>query len=445
MTEMLLIDLKALMIEREECDAGTVQQLRNALAQGGTQYRSLRDVTDTLRKRLEGAAPAEAKRWHLKLGIALYFLGHTLAAIEHLKQAEGALANFYLGRALTSRQEFEEALRAFERAEKSGYTATQVQLQRAGIYRQRGDLHHARQLLAKVEDLASHSAEYHFQLASIFLAEGEREPALKHLERAIELDPNHTGALFQLGHANDLAGNDEEAVTYYERCLHHPLINAGVLINLGVLYEDAEKYDKAVDCYRRILSATPTEEQAKLFLKDAQASQTMYYSPEEEHALSRFSQVLEIPVTDFELSVRSRNCLKKMNIRTLGDLTRVTEQQLLSSKNFGETSLGEIKEMMTSKALRLGQSLEEGAVHDMRFRPQQALTLEEQAILSKPVSDLNLSVRARKCMNRLGLNSLAELIQRSADELLESKNFGMTSLSEVREKLAQFGLTLRGD
>jgi DNA-directed RNA polymerase subunit alpha len=174
----------------------------------------------------------------------------------------------------------------------------------------------------------------------------------------------------------------------------------------------------------------------------------MYYSPEEEHALSRFSQVLEIPVTDFELSVRSRNCLKKMNIRTLGDLTRVTEQQLLSSKNFGETSLLEIKEMMTTKGLRLGQSLEEGAVgsgHDLRYRPPTSLSEEQQAVLSKPVTDLNLSVRARKCMNRLGINTLGDVIQRTADELLESKNFGMTSLNEVREKLAQFGLTLRGD
>ena len=56
-------------------------------------------------------------------------------------------------------------------------------------------------------------------------------------------------------------------------------------------------------------------------------------------------------------------------------------------------------------------------------------------MLNKPVSDLNLSVRARKCMNRLGINTLGELIQRTADELLESKNFGMTSLTEVREKL----------
>ena len=171
----------------------------------------------------------------------------------------------------------------------------------------------------------------------------------------------------------------------------------------------------------------------------------MYYSPEEDHAFSRFSQVLEIPVTDFELSVRSRNCLKKMNIRTLGDLTRVTEQQLLSSKNFGETSLEEIKEMMASKGLHLGQSLEEGAQNELRYRPQQPLTAEEQAVLNKPVSDLNLSVRARKCMNRLGINSLGDLIARTADELLESKNFGMTSLAEVREKLVQLGLSLRGD
>src|SRR5207248_2920033 len=216
-------------------------------------------------------------------------------------------------------------------------------------------------------------------------------------------------------------------------------------MNLGVLYEDMEKYDKAVECYRRVLYANPVDEQARLFLKDAQAAVTMYYSPEDEHALTRFSQVMEVPVTDFELSVRSRNCLKKMNIKTLGDLTRVSEQQLLSSKNFGETSLEEIKEMLGSKGLRLGQSLEQGTTYERRFVAAQPMSEQEQAVLNKPVSDLNLSVRARKCMNRLGLNTLGDLIQRSADELLESKNFGMTSLNEVREKLAQYGLTLRGD
>lgn len=445
MPEVMLEDLRALMVEREDCDAGTVQKLRNGLAQGGKQYRSLREVTDLLAKKLETAAGAAAKRLHLKLGISCFFLGHLERSIEHLQQADGALASFYLGRALVDHQEFDEALKTFERAEKAGYTASQVQLQQAGIYRKKGDLPQARAILAKLENQASHSAEYHFQLASCLLAEGERIQAVRHLERAVELDPGHTGALFLLAQANDLAGNDEEAITLYERCLNHPPIHVGLLMNLGVLYEDAERFDKAAECYRRILYANPTDEQARLFLRDSQASQTMYYSQDDEHGVVRFSQVMEVPVTDFELSVRSRNCLKKMNIKTLGDLTRVSEQQLLSSKNFGETSLLEIKEMLAAKGLHLGQSLEEGAQHEMRFRPQQPLSEEEQAVLNKPVSDLNLSVRARKCMNRLGITTVSDLVQRTADELLESKNFGMTSLAEVRDKLGQLGLSLRND
>jgi DNA-directed RNA polymerase subunit alpha len=169
------------------------------------------------------------------------------------------------------------------------------------------------------------------------------------------------------------------------------------------------------------------------------------YSPEEEQMNSQQRLVMEVPITDFELSVRSRNCLKRMNIRTLGDLTRVTESQLLASKNFGETSLEEIKIIMNAKSLRIGQSLEQGQQYEYRYRPQQNLSPEEQATLNKPVTDLNLSVRARKCMNRLNITTLGELVQRTADELLEAKNFGMTSLTEVRERLQVHNLKLRGD
>ena len=214
---------------------------------------------------------------------------------------------------------------------------------------------------------------------------------------------------------------------------------------LGVLYEDNEQYDKATECYRRLAKSDPNDERAKLFVKDAEASLSMYYNPDEEQISTQYLQVMENPIADFELSVRSRNCLKRMNIRTLGDLTRASEAQLLASKNFGETSLEEVRAIMGAKQLRIGQSMEQGKQYEFRYRPQQNLSPEEQAVLDKPVSDLNLSVRARKCMNRLALGSLGDLCQRSADELLEAKNFGMTSITEVREKLAQYNLKLRGD
>ena len=68
-----------------------------------------------------------------------------------------------------------------------------------------------------------------------------------------------------------------------------------------------------------------------------------------------------------------------------------------------------------------------------------------QAVLDRPISDLNLSVRARKCMVRLGMTTIGELIRKTGDDLLECKNFGVTSLNEVREKLTQLSLKLRGD
>src|SRR3954453_7445278 len=107
----MLIDLKALLVEREDCDAGTVQQLRNGLAQGGSQFRTLRDVTQALQKKLENAAAPVAKKIHLKLGIAYFFLGHPAQSIEHLRQAEGTLASFYLGRALLAHHDYDEALK----------------------------------------------------------------------------------------------------------------------------------------------------------------------------------------------------------------------------------------------------------------------------------------------------------------------------------------------
>ena len=48
----------------------------------------------------------------------------------------------------------------------------------------------------------------------------------------------------------------------------------------------------------------------------------MFYDEDQAKPTRQRNAVLDIPVTDFELSVRARNCLKKMNIRTLGDLVR---------------------------------------------------------------------------------------------------------------------------
>ena len=117
---------------------------------------------------------------------------------------------------------------------------------------------------------------------------------------------------------------------------------------------------------------------------------------------------------------------------------------MLASKNFGETSLVEIREMLTSRGLSLGQMQDQQREPDPPLDTS-GMTPDQQAVLDRPISDLNLSVRARKCMVRLGINTISELIRKTGDDLLESKNFGVTSLNEVRAKLEGMSLKLRGD
>ena len=70
---------------------------------------------------------------------------------------------------------------------------------------------------------------------------------------------------------------------------------------------------------------------------------------------------LDKSVEELELSVRSYNCLKNANIRTIRELVGKTETEMLKTKNFGRKSLNEIKEILQSMGLSLGMKLDQPA------------------------------------------------------------------------------------
>lgn len=444
MVDVPLINVSALLLEREDMDAGVVQQLKTALSESPKQYTALRTATEKLEQNIQ-QGKGDAAKSRLKLGVALFLLGRVSKAAELLESAKTALGQFYHGLALNEMGRHEDAVKSLETAGKTGYAASEIKLHKAAALRGTGRYDEAESTLKSLDSYVHGSAEFLYQLGSILAARGDTAKAAEHFEKAVAADPRHAGALFQLAYHNDMNGNDNEAISLYERCLQMPPARVGALVNLGILYEDHERYDKAALCYEQVLKVYPTHSRAKLFLRDTNASRSQFYDEDAERMSDRYHAVLDIPVTDFELSVRSRNCLKKMNIRTLGDLTRCSEPQLLASKNFGETSLLEIKNILNIKGLRLGQGLEQPQRRShLPFNPDE-YSPQEQALFNKPVSELNLSVRARKCMTRLGITTIGELCVHTGDELLECKNFGVTSLVEVREKLKELGLKLRGD
>ncbi len=65
-----------------------------------------------------------------------------------------------------------------------------------------------------------------------------------------------------------------------------------------------------------------------------------------------------------------------------------------------------------------------------------------EAKLNMSLAELNLSVRASNCLESENINTVRDLVQRNEDQLLEVRNFGETTLTEVREKLKELGLHL---
>src|SRR5690349_12245831 len=225
-----------------------------------------------------------------------------------------------------------------------------------------------------VASINERAAEEYFRRAMDAESQGLHEKALEFYERALNENPDHERACVNLAVLYDRRGEDAKAIELYERVTTSPPVHLNALVNLAILYEDNNHYDEAHRCLDAVLRTNPNHIRARLYMKDVESARSMYYDDDDRRG-DRRAQVLDIPISDFELSVRSRNCLKKMNMRTLGDLLKTSEQELLSYKNFGETSLNEIKALLAQKGLRLGQAAEDkGGAAAMLRRPATAAT-----------------------------------------------------------------------
>ncbi|NQU75567.1 MAG: tetratricopeptide repeat protein, partial [Planctomycetes bacterium] len=294
----------------------------------------------------------------VKAGIVQYMLGDFEQAIQTLaKGTDNRDRRWYQGLCCRNLAKYDRAIEEFDRAASRGWDDAQTKVAIAQCRCLAGDLESANKAVQSLVGLSGFS-EYHVLRGMVMQAEGEYDGAEEAYGEALDLDHKNTSAAFRLAFLYDMHGDEQQAVELYEQCLLNPPVYANALINLAVLYEDAGQWDKADRCLKTILSVQPNHPRAKLYAKDIKSSRTMYYDEDLERWTVQRNAVLDIPVTDFELSVRARNCLKKMNIHSLGDLLKITEADLLGSKNFGETSLAEIKTMLAQKGLQLGQEAE---------------------------------------------------------------------------------------
>ncbi|MFH1370533.1 MAG: DNA-directed RNA polymerase subunit alpha C-terminal domain-containing protein [Planctomycetota bacterium] len=380
----------------------------------------------------------------LATGIGLFILGRDAKAVEKLHKGADCKEKFvYLAFALRRLRNYDDTIKNLDTSAKHGADAFLVAMEKVATWRQAKTFEAADKELKGCANFKNVSAEYHYQFARLQEAQGLYDEATENYKAALELAPDHYAAMFHLAYRCDLSGDEDSAVDYYKAIASASPAYVNALLNLAVIYEDKDDYDKASQCVDKVLACHPNHQRAILFRKDIDSSKTMIYDEETEKKKTRKMQILETPITDFELSVRSRNCLKKMNINTLGDLLRTSEADLLAFKNFGETSLREIREILDTKNLQLGIRLDDKLLAAAELSEPSAAVETDQGLLNKPLSDLQWSVRAKKAIQKLNARTIGELTHTTEAELLGCKNFGVTSLNEVKSMLANLGLSLR--
>ena len=155
--------------------------------------------------------------------------------------------------------------------------------------------------------------------------------------------------------------------------VHSPVKKVNYLVEAARLGQTTD-YDKlTIDVWTNgsvtprdavSLAAKLIRDHLNIFINLEEAAEPVADAPAEAPRSGALNENLDKSVEELELSVRSYNCLKNANIRTIRELVQKTEAEMLKTKNFGRKSLNEIKEILHSMGLSLGMRLDSaGAAH----------------------------------------------------------------------------------
>jgi DNA-directed RNA polymerase subunit alpha len=377
-------------------DRDTFDQMLQHVYESYANFDQAHEVLKAMGAGLERASGDDARDLTEKLGVLCFALGEYEQATGNLDAVKTRkLASHFLGRTLMKTHREQEALDLLEKG-RAGDDDLATDALLVEAYCSLGRPEEAAKLLKKYKS-APEGADLLYARGRTAEANGEYADAMALYEAAIEKEPEHADCLFRLALNCDLNGEDARAVELYKRCAALRPAFVGALINLGILYEDQGNYYEAIDCYKRVLAIEPRHKQAQLYLKDAESSLTMYIDVSRSRRLQRMDEFFGTPA------------------------------------DAGE----ELEEGEGIFALGAGQD------EDVPGVAVENPELEKK--LSISVEELDFSTRCRKCMDRLGINTVGELIQHSEEDLMGAPNFGSTSMNEVKTKLAALGLSLKGE
>lgn len=435
------------LFNKEDVSIEEILKLREPLYLSNPSYNKLEraaaDFSPSGQKKLSSAAKAQARK-----GIALWLLNKTADAIKCFEEARSSReTDYFLALCYKGNGDYRKAFELASKLYKSEPSTQEFLLLFVDLKLKLGAVAEALELLQKVKKDSRSNSDMIYYTGLCLELLGRYADADKEYRNALHLDAGHKPTLFRMAYNADLNGNDEEALRIYELLYNARPAHVGTLLNLGLLYEDRGDYVKAHKCFDDVLRTNPLEPRARLYIKDVMAAETMHYDEHVKRKAHQTKQLLNQAIADFRLSVRARNCMDVLKVRTLSDLIQKTEDELMKCEGFGHQTLAEITELLARRGLTLAQtgtpvlSLDELVGAHVSGDSAGAAS----NVLQKSVFTIDWSARVRSTMDKLKVYTVADLVQKTEKEFLGIKNFGQTSLNEIKQRLKDLGLALKED
>lgn len=160
------------------------------------------------------------------------------------------------------------------------------------------------------------------------------------------------------------------------------------------------------------------------------------------------SSLMSMHVDNLDLTIRAYNCLRLAGIVRVADLVRKTPTELYSIRNMGRKTVRVIEDSLHAVGLRLGMlplpSSDSVASPEARASDgeRESVVAAIQDVISMHVDCLRLTTRSSNGLRRAGIASVADLVRRSPAEIRAIQGMGVTSVHDIQDALALFGLRL---
>ncbi len=435
-----------ILFTQEEFEIKDVLAFKASVCSGFKLRKQLQKVTDSFDENKPGRLGSKYKA-SMRKGIACWILNNTAEALNCLKKAwRSKTTDFFLALCYLETGKYDSAYKLLEPLYRENHHEAPVLFAFVEAKIRKGLYEEALGLLQKSKKDFRNEPEIYYYTGWCLEGLGQYSEMIKEYNTALKNNSNHAPTLFRLAYNLERAGEDEQAIELYEKLKKIRPLYINAMVNLGVLYEDKGDYQSATGCYKLILDYYPNHPRAQLYLKDTVASLGMYYDEDQKRREEQLKRLMNTPISDFHLSVRSRAALSGLKLASLGDLADKTENELLKLDNFGMTSLTEIKELLARKGLSLAQEqIIDASPESWERHPSISESSKATDVLNRSLFTFEWSSRSRKCLENLKIYTISDIVNKTERELMNTPNFGRTSLNEIKQRLGSLGLTLKPD